>query len=147
MRLKDEAQRRADSSPSAFHETFGSLDGCMLNGDPEQNNRERHIRRWSLGISVSLQTVLIIAMVMAPLFAKTDQISYVVTPFPPYAGQPKSPQNPAPRHAQPVRPAHTISFFRGIPPTIVPHTSPSDDTSNVASVFGPSRPGPGMGAG
>jgi protein TonB len=145
MRLKDEAQRRADSSPSAFHETFGSLDGCMLNGDREQSHRERRIRRWSLGISVALQTVLIIAMVIAPLLAKTEQITYRVTPLPPYAGQPKASQRRAPRHIQSLQPVHEFSFFSRIPPTIVTQTSPHGDTFPDDSVSEFNSTGPGNG--
>ena len=144
MQRKNEALRHSDSSRSTFQETFGSLDGCMLSGDPEQNDRERSIRRWSLGISVALQTVLITVMVIAPLFAKTEQISYRFTPFPPYR---------APRgDTRPQRPVHPsqkplnvpgINFFNRIQPTTVTQTSPHGDTFPDDSVFefNSTRPG------
>lgn len=143
MRLKNEATRCSDSSPSAFQETFGSLDGCMLSGDPEQSNRERRIRRWSLGTSVALQAVLITAMVIAPLLAKTEQITYRVTPLPPYAGQPKASQRRVPRHSQPPRAFLTASFLYGIKPITVTHTSRRDDTSTDEPLFGAGSSGPG----
>jgi hypothetical protein len=143
MRFKNEAQPGSDSAQSAFHETFGSLGGCMLDGDVAQAHHERLIRRWSLGISVALQTVLITAMVIAPLLAKTETISYRVTPIPPYAGQPKSPQHPARRPTQPPPPVHKLNFFNGIPPVIVTHDPRRDDNSPVDSVFDPNSTVPG----
>jgi protein TonB len=129
----------SDSLQSASHEAFGALGGCMLDGDREQSNRERRIRRWSLGISVALQTVLITVMVMAPLLAKTGTISYHVTPFPPYAGSPKSPRHPAPLHTSPPRPAAAISLFVGIRPTMPQNLRP-DDNPPGDPVFGFNSP-------
>lgn len=136
MRFKNEVPD-SDSSQNLSREAFGALGGCMLDGDQEQSNRERHIRRWSLGISVALQTILITVLVIAPLLAKTDPISYRFTPFPPYAGQPKSPQHP-PHPASAVRPVRALGLFTGIRPTIVMRNPPDNTPADPG--LGPTSP-------
>jgi periplasmic protein TonB len=70
---------------------LGSLRACLVEGDAEQRQRERHVRRRALAISILLQTAALTVLVLVPLFAKTERIvmkDYV--PIPPY-GRPNSP--------------------------------------------------------
>jgi len=66
-------------------EGLGSLLGCLVEGDAEQRQRERHVHRRALAISIILQTAALTVLVLVPLFAKTERIAvkdYV--PIPPY---------------------------------------------------------------
>jgi protein TonB len=109
-------------------ESFGALQGCLVEGDPEQRARQRRVRRRALALSVLLQAAVLIAVVLVPLFAKTERIALAnVTPVPPY--QPY-------RHAARVADAHTppnpcrICPGRIIPNTIVMHTTTSEEGAN-----------------
>ena len=67
-------------------ENFGTLQGCLVDGDPEQRARETRVRRRSLTISILLQAAVLIAVVLIPLFARTERIALAnVTPVPPYS--------------------------------------------------------------
>jgi len=64
---------------------LGSLQGCLVEGDPEQRRRERRIRRRALVFSVVLQSAVLLALVLAPLFAKPPRLGMTITtPVPPY---------------------------------------------------------------
>jgi periplasmic protein TonB len=54
--------------------TFGSLGGCLVEGDPEQRARERGVRRRALAISITLQGTALAALVLVPLFGKPERI-------------------------------------------------------------------------
>jgi len=77
---------------------LGSLQGCLVEGDPEQRRRERNIRRRALAVSVVLQSTVLLVLVLVPLFAKPPRLgTTMTTPVPPYrraAGPTR--QNPAP---------------------------------------------------
>ena len=66
-------------------EVIGSLKSCFVEGDPEQQRRERKISRRALVISVVLQTVAVAALVVFPLLGRSERISYEHTALPPYA--------------------------------------------------------------
>jgi hypothetical protein len=64
---------------------LGSLQGCLVEGDPEQRRRERKIRRRALVFSVALQSAVLLALVLVPLFAKPPRLGMTITtPVPPY---------------------------------------------------------------
>ncbi len=64
----------------------GSFGGCLVEGDAEQNARERKIKRRAVGISVALQSAALAVFVIAPLFAKpAELVGRNVVPIPPYA--------------------------------------------------------------
>ena len=63
----------------------GSLKSCFVEGDPEQQRRERKIRRRALVISIILQTIVVAALVVFPLLGKSERISYERVVLPPYA--------------------------------------------------------------
>lgn len=89
--------------------TFGSLRGCLVEGDPEQRARERRVRRRALATSVALQGAALAALVLVPLFGKTERIVLAnVTPIPPYY-HPKSPMRPN-TPAAPSQPTTVFTF-------------------------------------
>jgi periplasmic protein TonB len=64
---------------------LGSLQSCLVEGDPEQRARERRVRRKSLTISVLLQASVLAMVVLVPLFAKPERLlTTIATPIPPY---------------------------------------------------------------
>jgi protein TonB len=66
-------------------QSLGSLDGCLVEGDPEQRRRERKIRRRALALSILGQSSALLALVLAPLFAKPAHLDRTITtPLPPY---------------------------------------------------------------
>ena len=70
---------------SVSQQNFGSLQGCLVEGDPEQRARERRVRRRALITSVFLQASFLVALIVVPSLAKPERlISTVATPIPPY---------------------------------------------------------------
>ena len=64
---------------------IGTLGGCLIEGDSEQKARERKIRRRALAISVTLQSLVLVALVLTPLLGKTEKLPYTwSTPIPNY---------------------------------------------------------------
>jgi TonB family protein len=66
-------------------EVIGSLKSCFVEGDPDQQRRERRIRRRALVISVVLQTVAVAALVVFPLLGRSERVSYAPRILTPYA--------------------------------------------------------------
>jgi periplasmic protein TonB len=109
---------------------LGSLQGCLMEGDPEQRLRERCVRRKSLILSVVLQGLVCAAIVLIPLFGKPARIALAnVVPLPPYYAHAE--QHSTERHTTQIpRQQHTVCRFcapTSIPLTIVTHTEPIDD--------------------
>lgn len=66
-------------------ESLGSLSGCLVDGDAEQWRRQRRVRRRALAISICLQSALLAALILVPLFGKAERISLTIaTPLVPY---------------------------------------------------------------
>ena len=55
-------------------ETLGSLRGCLVEGGPEQRKLERRIRWRALAISIALQGAALVALILVPLFGKTQRL-------------------------------------------------------------------------
>src|SRR5437899_223990 len=71
-------------------DNLGSLRACLVEGDAEQRNRERRIRRRALVISILTQSAILTLLVLVPLFGKTERIPIKnFVPIPPY-GHPHS---------------------------------------------------------
>jgi len=70
---------------SVARQNLGSLQGCLVEGDPEQRARERRVRRKALITSVLLQAGVLAALILVPLFAKPARlVTTIATPIPPY---------------------------------------------------------------
>ena len=70
---------------SAPRQSLGSLQSCLVEGDPEQRSRERRVRRKALVTSVLLQASFLAALILVPLFAKPAHlVMAMMTPVPPY---------------------------------------------------------------
>jgi protein TonB len=85
-------------SESVRRQNLGSLQNCLVEGDPEQRIRERRVRRKSLITSVLLQASLLAMVILVPLFAKPERLlTTIATPVPPYrhvSGQTHATQTP-----------------------------------------------------
>lgn len=87
-------------SESASRQNLGSLQSCLVEGDPEQRIRGRRVRRKSLITSVFLQASLLATVILVPLLAKPERLlTTIATPVPPYrhvSGQTHATQAPHP---------------------------------------------------
>jgi periplasmic protein TonB len=83
---------------AVLQQNLGSLQSCLVEGDPEQRARERRVRHKSLIISVLLQASLLAMVILVPLFAKPERLlTTIATPIPPYrhvTGQTHTTQTP-----------------------------------------------------
>lgn len=78
-------EERVQAEPCA-----GSLSACLVDGNAEQNARERKSKRRALVVSVSLQTIGLTALVIAPLLAKPAELAMrTAPPMPIYRSVPK----------------------------------------------------------
>lgn len=107
---------------------FGTLQGCFVEGSAEERARERRMRRRSLIISISVQTALLTVVLLLPLFAKPERLTYtVVAPPPPYA-RARTPE----RANTPNRPAnprtHIDNNPYAAPPRIPSRLDPNPPT-------------------
>jgi protein TonB len=73
-----------DREPNS-KENFGSLQNCLVEGNPDQRARQRRIRRRALATSMFMQASLLAALLLIPLFAKPARLVVpIMTPIPPY---------------------------------------------------------------
>lgn len=87
---------------AASREDLGSLQDCLVGGDPEQNQRERRVRRRALAISATLQGAALAALLLIPLFGRSAGIALTSIPLPPYYQ--RTPSRPAPAQSTPPEP-------------------------------------------
>ena len=121
-------------------EELGSLQSCLVGGDPEQLARERRVRRKSLILSTAMQVLVVAAIVLLPLFGKPALMaSDVVVPIPPYYthGERHAAEDPKPHPPGPKHNVCRICAPIAIPPTIVTHTSETDDEPVPAGFLDP----------
>jgi protein TonB len=113
---------------------LGSLRGCLVEGDAEQRNRERRVRRRALVISVLVQSAVLAALILVPLFGKTPRIAFAfTTPIPPYSSYRGTSREPV-RQPHPVGQQRTCYICAtSIPPTIPTRDAHAtgDSTDNV----------------
>jgi TonB family protein len=102
-------------------ENIGSLQGCLVGGDPEQRARERRGRRRALAISIGIQSVVLAALVLIPLFGKPARIGVTIVPLPPYYSHSEG------RRAHPEHPRPPQTICRFCAPTSIPPTVPTLD--------------------
>jgi protein TonB len=83
---------------SVPRQDLGSLQACLVEGDPDQRKREKRARRRALITSVFLQASFLAALILVPLFAKPERLlTTITTPIPPYrrvSGQTHTTQRP-----------------------------------------------------
>lgn len=124
-------------------ESLGSLRDCLVEGSAEQRRGERRVRRRALAVSILLQSAVLAALILVPLFGKAERITLtIVTPIPPYSAYRDVSQHSAPSH--PHQRPNACHFCQplNIPPTIVTHEDPSGETeSTLIEGIGENIPG------
>jgi periplasmic protein TonB len=132
--MSPEPQKVSEVSPK---ESLGSLSGCLVDGDAEQSMRERRVKRRALAISTLLQSAVLAALVLVPLFGKAERITFTaVTPVVPY-GHPNN--HPLGKARTPTSRPHTPDRrFTFHPPTsrANPHPVVEEDPIAPAAEFG-----------
>jgi len=109
---------------------LGSLSGCLVDGDAEQRARERRVRRRALFISIILQSAVLTALILVPLFGKAERIAFtIVTPIPTYSAY----RGPARNPVQPPRQRITENQCRFCVPSDIPPTIVTRDSSSSAT--------------
>lgn len=124
-------------------EDLGSLQNCLVGGDPEQTARERRVRRRALAVSATLEGVVVAAVVLIPLFGRPAGIALTSMPLPPYYQ--RSSPHAASTQSIPQEPRHAAVC---VTCTSRPFT-PFRDEPLRSDVIGPLEPpgpaGPGIG--
>jgi periplasmic protein TonB len=124
---------------SVSKQSFGALQGCLVEGDPEQRRRESSVRRSALVISVVLQSTILLALVLIPLFARPARIwGDIVSPPAPYYRQ-GGPRRSPPQQPRPSRVPQNICRFCA--PRAIPRTVQMVDVQPTDERVGPSFPG------
>jgi protein TonB len=113
-------------SPSPQNE-FGSLQGCFVEGTPEQRARQRSIRRRALIISIATQAAILTAIILVPLFGKPERVALAnVMPIPPYFHT-NTPER-RPTTPQPTQPPTRNLCATCYSPNYPPHPATTDNT-------------------
>ena len=126
-------------------ESLGSLGGCLVEGDPEQRSRERHVRRRSLVISILTQAAVVASLILLPLFGRTEHLAFSKTfiPAPPYGHPPHRSDGPIRRTTgRTFLSPRVLTFFSPLAPPLN-HTSGGENT--VGPQIGPGGNEPGSG--
>jgi periplasmic protein TonB len=105
---------------------FGSLQSCLVEGDPQSEKRARRIKQRAVAISIALQTLALTALILFPLLSKGERIPIkIFDTLPPYHRGSPRPANPGPR--QPNHPGTTHHIY---PPTQIPTHVPTGEVRN-----------------
>jgi protein TonB len=127
-------------------EVIGSLKSCFVEGDPEQQRRERKIRRRALVISIILQTIVVAALVVFPLLGKSERVTYaprILTPYAPGDPVKHNPGKPVPPNGG--HQACIVCFNHNLAPTIKPGETVTTTLADPTGDFIPGAPsGPGV---
>jgi periplasmic protein TonB len=126
---------------------LGNLSQCMVDSDAASNKRARRLRGKALVASLSLEVVVIAAVLLWPLVTLgVLSPELTLTPLPPYHGEHNS--RPAPPHQtehHPVVPRNVTDRPVFQPPVIPPHVVDNADPEPPgAETYGDSagQPGP-----
>jgi len=120
-------------------QSLGTLSGCLVDGDAEQLTRQRRVKRRALALSICLQSAVLAALILLPLFSKAERISLnIVTPVPPYRHYPSASPNHGAQHPRPRGQQNQCRFCAppSIPRTIATHDdhSSSRETDEVLEI-------------
>jgi protein TonB len=111
-------------------QNLGNLGSCLVEGDAKQRARERRMRRRSLAISIAVQSAIFVAIILLPLFGRTERIALAnYVPIPPYSpyhsdAHAQTPTNPRP-HKPNLSPCFTCQT--PIPPNRPISIDPTPD--------------------
>jgi TonB family protein len=73
-------------SSQRAHDHVGVLNGCLVEGDPQQQKRQRQVRRRALVFSFAVESACVAVILLVPLVGKPARIALAnVTPVPYYA--------------------------------------------------------------
>jgi protein TonB len=125
--------------PESVHrQSLGSLQSCLVEGDPEQRARERRVRRKALITSVLLQASFLAALILVPLFAKPAHlVMAMMTPIPPYRHVTARAEN-TPRPQPGIRRVCVVCFnSRPAPLTVISRPDTNQPVDTLGSVDGP----------
>jgi periplasmic protein TonB len=116
---------------------LGSLRGCLVEGNAEQQRGERRVRRRALILSVALQSAALTLLVLVPLFGKTERIAVKnFVPIPPYGHPSGRPRGNS--RSTISRPAPVYSQYIFQRPTNRPAVqSAGEQSSSDSPDFGP----------
>ena len=124
-------------------ESLGSLSGCLVDGDGEQHARQRRVKRRALAISIFVQSAVLAALILVPLFGRTQRIALAyATPIPPYSPYRNTPRSPGAPQPHPTGPQTGCRFC---PPTNIPPHIVTRDTTSSANQADDALPGMGEG--
>jgi periplasmic protein TonB len=128
------AKNQENPNPQHVSE-FAVLDCCLVDGDPIQRARARRVRRRSLIISVLFQIGVLAALILVPIFSKTERIALArVMPMPPYRHATVR-RDAGIRHPEPTTDKRHLSFCPNCPvtprTTIRGNTATTDETDGV----------------
>jgi protein TonB len=136
--MSPEPKKVSEATPE---DGLGTLRGCLVEGDAEQRRRERRVRRRALAVSVFLQSAVLAALVLVPLFGKTQRIALAyATPIPPYSPYRHASQNSG---APPPRQHNQQNTCRFCPPASIPRTIVTHDESSSSRQSDDAPPGIG----
>jgi len=130
------------SEEERVREEFGALGGCFVEGDAEQRRRERRTKRRALAASITMQALVLAAVILLPLFGKTDRIVLAfATPIPPYSPYVAHRQATTVTHPQTQR-SVCFSCFTNLRPTVVirDNRTTGEDTPSPDGPFGETVP-------
>jgi protein TonB len=118
-------------------EALGFLRGCLVEGDPEQQNRERRARRRALAISMVFESAVLAVLILISLFGRTPPIALAnMTPIPPYSPYRNgSHTSGARQHSNGPKNACHFCVLPHIPPTIPIRDSGSSERDRSEPPF------------
>lgn len=130
--MPSEPRNDLEAVQEASQESLGSLRACLVEGDAEQQTRERRVRRRALVISVAIQSLCLAAILIVPLFAKTERLVVardIFVPIPPYGHPPGPVGDPTRRRSShPIGGDHHFTFPSLTNRPVIPSTGDQGDT-------------------